>query len=268
MTELQDKIIQYRKNGAGYKQIARFCNTNRDYVRQVLKKFEIIEKWQPKTKKCGVCGKEYVEKSHGQKYCSKECLLKATTEQRKTAPRLKECKICGKLFMPVHGTTMCSKECQKINRRKNEKRYADKKRVEKSFLPRNEYVAFCPACGKQFTSDRKKKYCSPQCGKKYRGIGRIYILREETRVQEAVENDKTVNLRVLIKRDNNTCAICGGKCDLYDYTVTASGAIICGDTYPTIDHIHPLSKGGSNTWDNVQLACMKCNREKGNLIDG
>ena len=118
------------------------------------------------------------------------------------------------------------------------------------------------------TTNKNQKYCSTQCGKKLRGKGRIYILREEKRVKSAVENDKTVNLRVLIKRDKNKCAICGCQCDLYDYTVTESGAIICGDKYPSIDHIYPLSKGGSNTWDNVQLACKKCNTIKGVSVDG
>ena len=35
-----------------------------------------------------------------------------------------------------------------------------------------------------------------------------------------------------------------------------------GRHYPTLDHIIPLSKGGSHTWDNVQLAHMGCNAGK------
>lgn len=30
----------------------------------------------------------------------------------------------------------------------------------------------------------------------------------------------------------------------------------------TIDHLVPLSKGGSNNFDNLVLACLKCNRAK------
>jgi len=78
----------------------------------------------------------------------------------------------------------------------------------------------------------------------------------------------TVNLRALIKRDKNTCAICGRQCDLYDYTVTETGAIVCGDRYPSVDHIYPLIRGGTNTWNNVQLACLKCNIDKRDKIDG
>lgn len=34
----------------------------------------------------------------------------------------------------------------------------------------------------------------------------------------------------------------------------------------SIDHIRPLSKGGTHTWDNVQLAHLKCNIKKGNRV--
>jgi len=34
------------------------------------------------------------------------------------------------------------------------------------------------------------------------------------------------------------------------------------------DHIIPLSKGGANSVDNLQLLCLSCNRSKSNKIDG
>ena len=37
--------------------------------------------------------------------------------------------------------------------------------------------------------------------------------------------------------------------------------------YPTIDHIIPLSKGGTHTWNNVQLAHMCCNAGKCDKVD-
>lgn len=272
MAELQEEIIRYRKSGAGYKQIAKFCNTNRDYVRQVLKKFEIKDVWQPQKRICKQCGKEFTENSTGQQYCSKECCAlyykrKALEKLEAIPPRLKPCKTCGKLFAARNNKEYCSVECKEAARKESYHRYEEQRRLTKKPLPQKTF--FCPGCGKMvITTQKNKKYCSARCGKKYRGKGRIYILREEERVKTAVENDKTVNLRVLIKRDKNTCTICGCQCDLYDYTVTASGAIICGDKYPSIDHIYPLSKGGSNTWDNVQLACRKCNMTKGATVDG
>lgn len=36
------------------------------------------------------------------------------------------------------------------------------------------------------------------------------------------------------------------------------------DPILTIDHVVPVSKGGTNTMDNTQLLCYTCNRRKGN----
>lgn len=36
------------------------------------------------------------------------------------------------------------------------------------------------------------------------------------------------------------------------------------DSILTIDHVVPVSKGGMNTMDNVQILCYTCNRRKGN----
>lgn len=62
------------------------------------------------------------------------------------------------------------------------------------------------------------------------------------------------------------CAICSGECDPSDYRFVTNRVgrrqKICGPTYPSLDHIVPLSKGGTHAADNVQLACMQCNRKK------
>lgn len=43
-----------------------------------------------------------------------------------------------------------------------------------------------------------------------------------------------------------------------------SACLACGsDDPPTIDHVIPLSKGGTNTVDNVQPLCNPCNMRKG-----
>lgn len=32
----------------------------------------------------------------------------------------------------------------------------------------------------------------------------------------------------------------------------------------TVDHVHPISRGGQNTWENMVAACSKCNNKKAN----
>ena len=74
-----------------------------------------------------------------------------------------------------------------------------------------------------------------------------------------VDFDESVTLDVLYDKSEGRCAICGETCNFED--ITENGGI--GRTYPTIDHIIPLSKGGTHTWDNVQLAHNSCNSRKG-----
>ena len=48
-------------------------------------------------------------------------------------------------------------------------------------------------------------------------------------------------------RDRKTCQYCGKKCQ---------------DDDLTLDHVVPRRQHGPNTWDNVVVACTRCNRRK------
>lgn len=69
--------------------------------------------------------------------------------------------------------------------------------------------------------------------------------------------DDTITLKKVIEKYYGICQICGMKVNPYDIE---NGHI--KRMYPTVDHIKPLSKGGSHTWDNIQLAHMCCNAGK------
>lgn len=77
------------------------------------------------------------------------------------------------------------------------------------------------------------------------------------------EIDNSITLKALFKRDKGLCKICGERTDIKDTTPKGHPRRM----YPTIDHIIPLSKGGTHTWDNVQLAHMHCNSRKCDRID-
>lgn len=72
-----------------------------------------------------------------------------------------------------------------------------------------------------------------------------------------VDYDNSITLKSVITRYDGICQICGKPVDLSDIK---NGHI--KRNYPTVDHIIPLSKGGSHTWDNIQLAHMACNAGK------
>lgn len=49
-----------------------------------------------------------------------------------------------------------------------------------------------------------------------------------------------------------------GKCQYCQKNVTVSNA--------TIDHVIPKSRGGQHTWENLVIACTKCNGKKGSRL--
>jgi 5-methylcytosine-specific restriction endonuclease McrA len=52
-------------------------------------------------------------------------------------------------------------------------------------------------------------------------------------------------------RDNGNCQYCGHRVSVSD---------------ATFDHIIPKSKGGKTNWENIVVACFKCNQTKGNRL--
>lgn len=72
------------------------------------------------------------------------------------------------------------------------------------------------------------------------------------------ENSRTIPLGIRLKvldRDNFCCVFCG-KSPATDF-----------GTQLHIDHIHPYSKGGKSTLDNLQTLCKECNLGKSNKYD-
>jgi hypothetical protein len=63
---------------------------------------------------------------------------------------------------------------------------------------------------------------------------------------------------IVYKKAGYVCGICNKPVDpSLDYPDPES---------PSLDHIMPLSLGGTHTWDNVQLAHLRCNVKKNNNI--
>lgn len=78
-----------------------------------------------------------------------------------------------------------------------------------------------------------------------------------------VRRDRDITLKKLYDRDNGICYLCGKVCDFND-SKYVDGTFVVGKDYPTVEHIKPISLGGSDTWDNIKLACLYCNSKKGN----
>ena len=118
----------------------------------------------------------------------------------------------------------------------------------------------CEICGKTFTTYRLTQVCcSAECGNKR--FNRISSHRKDARITDDKRVDKDITALSLFDRDGGVCWICGERCDLTDYTVK-DGTIICGNKYPSIDHIIPICDGGEDSWDNVRLAHRICNSKR------
>lgn len=250
-------------------------------------------------KVCLYCGKEFAAHRKDNSYCSRKCrdvalkLKRGTRCNPNTEPFHKVCLICGKPFDTFREATItCSSECSKERdrlRKRNDKRYklswdkyvakvkaeAEERNKERQLVKSridlirhiNAYAnkrvpKECAFCGDTFYSEYPdKKYCSADCSRKANNRKR------DKRIPKDKIIDKDITLQKLFKRDRGVCWICGCRCDWDDKRISKSGYEYPGDTYPTKDHVIPVSKGGTESWDNVRLACWKCNcPEKGDKL--
>lgn len=132
----------------------------------------------------------------------------------------------------------------------------EKKRKFWSREMEQETLKTCPVCRGIFFG--KRKYCSEGCRQK---IANARNSDRRARLIKASMRDGDITLEGLYNKYDGVCYICGGKCDWKDCEIV-NGYFIAGNNYPSIDHYIPLSKGGLHSWENVKLACRRCNSIK------
>lgn len=153
------------------------------------------------------------------------------------------------------------KELINVLKKLNRQRIKEFNKAQKILDYQNNIKEYeCLHCGNKFLSDKFRKYCSCECIKKSNDYHKSVRRREKIRTNG--KYDWSISIPKLIKRDK-VCKLCGNPIDIND-RVNAKGTVIVGKNYPSIDHIIPVSKGGTHTWDNVQLAHVGCNTLKSN----
>lgn len=171
-----------------------------------------------------------------------------------------KCTICGDIFERY---ASCSRKGKKI-RCFNCERLKLSQKEKKDFIVitgQQLQIKKCLQCGKFFYTDIEyKKYCSRTCSNKARDNKHTRIRIEKAKTNGSI--DKDITLDKLIKRDHNTCYLCNKQCDSEDYYINSNGVFIAGNNYPSIDHIKPLTKGGTHTWGNIKLSHRRCNSIK------
>lgn len=247
------------KNRKGIK-----CNTNTEPYRKI----------------CAYCGRSFETFRDTIKTCSKECSIAyrnhgTNTKRINTVEQWVNAKQDNFEYVS-HNNDRIKIRCRRcgtvLERTKSTVRYRNVecehcKEVEKIVKARQKMMCFlialkdaktprkCECCGKTFTSNyHSQKYCSERCkknGKSYRRRCRNY----------GVYYDPSVTRIKVVTRDKNICQICGKTCNPND---RRWGSL--GPDFPTLDHVIPLARGGTHTWQNVQCACGMCNSSKRDLL--
>lgn len=219
------------------------------------------------TKECEICGKMFKTFKSRKVTCSPEC-SKIKDRQRRNLGNKKRYKEEHPEARTKEEILKTSQERKKTKQREVAERKAKReaklqKARQKKAKEKQKRIDYwqnycklheCMECGQMYVAHYPlSKYCSEKCSRaKYKRLDRY----------QGITVDKGITLKKLAKRDKNICALCGEPVDWNDYVVREDETVICGDDYPSIDHIKPISKGGLHSWGNVQLAHRGCNTFK------
>lgn len=276
--EITKKIIDLRGQGFKVKEIMDSLGCSKDTVKQVIRKYGLRKQRDPLT----LDEAKIVINAAGYDYVSGFMNAHSKVTVR--------CTKCGNTFGRMYknirekangtykhemGCPHCyRKEVEKHRRKeieskereaqiKAQQRAEQLSRKVSEQLTKRLAIHVCKNCGTEFcietTGYNSDIYCSKRCQQRWHDR-----IKNEKRTDRLIarEYDTDITLEKLFNRDGGVCYICGQLCDWSDIT-EKDGTMIAGNNYPSIDHVKPVSKGGTHTWGNIKLACRACNTLKG-----
>lgn len=187
-------------------------------------------------------------------YCSAKCRAAAghrrakaagRVQRKPTPPRVWECVQCGVSF-EGRKRKYCSKRCGRLAEQQNPKRRCEVPGCDRPYRARG-------MCGPHYNEwHHETKGRKPSVWTDAR--------RDAAQRRRALKRNVTTGERVLrseiARRDKYRCHLCGDKVDM--------NVAWPDPTSPSLDHVVPLSLGGSHEPANVKLAHLWCNTKKGN----
>ena len=196
-------------------------------------------------KSCKRCDKEFFvwpsQVRRGRKYCSRSCMKEVTD---------RECEQCGLMFTIAKKSKrrICGKKCPALR------------------------VAYnCIVCSISASRPRcfgQGKFCSNKCYhlwlqdndiKTTPNIGmRRSIKKRVSRRKQRIRAGDLINDHDVFEFYEWTCIVCETEIDPDLPWPNKMSA--------TLDHILPLSKGGTHTWDNVAPSHLLCNTKKDSKV--
>lgn len=265
-----DAEFRPNENGAKYKYCSDECfnEYRREYNR--LKMREVNPPKHDVNKVCEWCGVDFVvppRTAHQARFCNDKC--RETWWSRE---------VYGHKPIEEHNEERREQKLIRQERLKKERVIRTSRRTlayairlvreDKEEQQRiKELTRYCEECGKTFYNPLPHALtCSDKCRRR-RG-NRVSRMHRNNRYNERNLIDKDITLSKLYERDKGLCYICKEPCDYEDITITDEGHYIVGRTYPSIDHVIPISKQGTHSWGNVKLCHHYCNTiKRDNLMD-
>lgn len=203
------------------------------------------------------CGRACSGASQQKQKADRQARLEAEKASRPPAPTYgRACQHCSAAFVSSTDTARyCSRACR-IRAKRARAHSTDYMREYMRAYTRKRAglvsrTIECRECGSAFEAARKKAYCcSPECSKRFSRRCRDYAKRTT-----ALPFEK-LSPRSVFERDGWTCQECGVPTPEAKRGTTEPNS-------PELDHILPLSRGGTHTYANVQCLCRQCNMRKG-----
>lgn len=190
---------------------------------------------------CGICEREFAKEHHNQKYCSDECKKQAIKNSKEKYKKSEK------------GIKSNKKWINSDRRKENEKRYRQKPIARAKAVKRS---IKCLSNSPEL--QEKKRLRDIEYGRSEKGkeINRVASAKYRKTPKGKATNKRQKYIRrtigeisqeaILKIEEENHCYYCGKLC-IED---------------KTIDHKHPVSRGGTNDIDNLVVACRSCNCSK------
>jgi len=215
------------------------------------------------TEPCLACGAPVVQyrtrRYEGEmRYCKRSCQPNpkenyhgpSKTELIASKSWLGKCKWCNKTLPSGNNS------CQACSRKRTLVLLKLRNRM-RWLLPKE-----CTDCGLVFSRFDSGWHCNP-CKQESRRRSRRHskqLRRIRNRGSDTYQQG--IDYQSLYVLANGKCALCHEWCD--DPSVWSRwDGLTWMPKAPTVDHVLALANGGTHTWDNVQLACLECNSNKG-----
>lgn len=217
---------------------------------------------------CKTCGGDlyaHKPKTNGggqkRKYCSTKCRNYAAWIKDKQGPFEGLCQRCGqKWFSRTRRRVFCGSECARLT---NIDRGIERWLREN---PKPDFYEYeCKFCGQTWQQKTVIRGAALKHGvycPDHRKLGQDARYRAKTvRRQSKTAKPSRVVVEHLVAVYGAVCYLCTEAIDLDAPRTSRMGA--------TVDHIVPLAKGGTDDFENLQLAHWICNNRKSDkLIEG